>query len=145
MQSQSLICRTLSSSISQRIQHYIRPSLCVLAGLITAQTLYAKNLSYAEAEQQYLGSSYSGMAHQALQQAAELEAQAVKNLGMPRVDLNVRAYAFQSKVDVPLDSFKNNIENSLSNSINQNVDQWPNLPDDMKGPIKEQLQQGFGW
>lgn len=142
MQSQSPICRTFNSATSQWIQHYIRPAFCIFAGLIAVQQLHAKNLSYAEAEQQYLDHSYSGMAHQALQQAAELEAQAVKNLGMPRVDLNVRAYAFQSKVDVPLDSFKNNIENSLTTSINQNVDQWPNLADDMKGPIKEQLQHG---
>lgn len=144
MQIQSPIYKSPYRSFFIRwMQHNTQAVLCLCTGLLSIQSVHAKELSYAQAEQQYLNSSYSTMAHHALQQASDLEAQAVKHLGMPRVDLNVRAYAFESKVDAPLDSFKNNIENSLSNSINQNVDQWPNLPDDMKGPIKDQLQQGL--
>lgn len=123
------------------MQHYARPFVCAFSGLMISNALQAKMLSYADAEQQYLASSYTTLANQALEQASKLEVEAVKNLGMPRVDLNVRAYAFQSQVDVPLDSFKNHLENSLSTSINQHIDQ-SNLPNDLKDPLKEQAQNG---
>ncbi len=50
----------------------------------------------------------------ALQQASKLEAEAVKGLGLPRIDLNVRAYAFHNELDVPLGALKNNLEHTLS-------------------------------
>ena len=46
----------------------------------------AQSISYAQAEQSVLADSYSTQANQALQQAARLEAEAVKGLGLPRVD-----------------------------------------------------------
>ncbi len=51
----------------------------------------AQTLSYIQAEQYILHNSYSTQASQALQQASQLEATALKGLGLPRVDLNVRA------------------------------------------------------
>lgn len=63
--------------------------LALVLGVLIATPIYAQSLSYAEAEQQALKSSYSTQANQALQQASQLEAEAVKGLGLPRVDLNV--------------------------------------------------------
>ena len=50
----------------------------------------AQTLSFIQAEQYILHNSYSTQASQALQQASRLEATALKGLGLPRVDLNVR-------------------------------------------------------
>jgi hypothetical protein len=90
----------------------------LVLGVFIATPIYAQSLSYAEAEQQALKSSYSTQANQALQQASQLEAEAVKGLGLPRVDLNVRAYAFHSETDVPLRAFKQKLENDLSQGLN---------------------------
>ena len=79
-------------------------SLCSSLGLILP--CYAQSISYSEAEQSILTQSYSTQAAQALQQSAQLQAEAFKGLGLPRVDLNVRAYAFHNEVDVPLNSLK---------------------------------------
>ncbi len=93
----------------------------MVLGIFIATPIYAQSLSYAEAEQQALKSSYSTQANQALQQASQLEAEAVKGLGLPRVDLNVRAYAFHSETDVPLGSFKQKLENDLSQGLNDKL------------------------
>ncbi len=99
-------------------------------------------MSYAEAEQQALKSSYSTQANQALQQASQLEAEAVKGLGLPRVDLNVRAYAFHSETDVPLGSFKQKLENDLSQGLNDKLSQWNNvIPSDVLGQVQEGANQ----
>ena len=100
----------------------------------------AQSISYAQAEQSVLADSYSTQANQALQQAARLEAEAVKGLGLPRVDLNVRAYAFHNEVDIPLDSFKNNLEQTLSQGINDRINQQ-NLPPNISDPLKEGINQ----
>ena len=100
----------------------------------------AQSISYAQAEQSVLADSYSTQANQALQQAARLEAEAVKGLGLPRVDLNVRAYAFHNEVDIPLDSFKNNLEQTLSQGINNRINQQ-NLPPNISDPLKEGINQ----
>jgi outer membrane protein TolC len=94
-------------------------SLLLIAGLS-----HAENLSFQQAEQQLLQSSYSSQAAANLQQAAKLEAEAVKGLGLPRVDLNVRAYAFHSEVDIPLQQFKDNLENTISQGVNGQISQW---------------------
>lgn len=142
MQSQSHIYLTQRTAhIIQWMQRYARPFIYALTGLVATSHVHAKTLSYAEAEQQFLGSSYTTLANQALQQASQLEAESVKYLGMPRVDLNVRAYAFQSQVDIPLDAFKNNLEHALSTSLGQSIDQSTNIPNDLKDPLKNQMQQ----
>ncbi|MGE8561655.1 MAG: TolC family protein [Acinetobacter sp.] len=105
-----------------------------------ATTTLAQSISYAQAEQSVLKDSYSTQANQALQQAAKLEAEAVKGLGLPRVDLNVRAYAFHNEVDIPLDSFKNNLEQTLAQGINDRINQ-ENLPANIADPLKEGLNQ----
>ena len=94
-------------------------SLLLIAGLS-----HAESLSFQQAEQQLLQSSYSSQAAANLQQAAKLEAEAVKGLGLPRVDLNVRAYAFHSEVDIPLKQFKDNLENTISQGVNGQISQW---------------------
>ncbi|TCM67299.1 outer membrane protein TolC [Acinetobacter calcoaceticus] len=111
--------------------------------LLSMGNVQAQDLSYAQAEADFLGKSYTTQAHNALQQASELEAQAVKGLGLPRVDLNVRAYAFHNQVDIPLDSFKNNLENTLAQGIAGQVSQWEsaqNLPAGSLGGLNEGLQ-----
>ena len=99
-------------------------SLCSSLGLMLP--CYAQSISYSEAEQNVLTQSYSTQAAQALQQSAQLQAEAVKGLGLPRVDLNVRAYAFHNEVDVPLNSLKNNLNNTLTQGVNNQIDQWQN-------------------
>ena len=101
---------------------------------------FAESISYGQAEQNVLQSSYSTQANQALQQASQLQAEAVKGLGLPRVDLNVRAYAFHNEVDIPLDAFKNNLEQTLSQGINDRINS-ENLPSNVADPLKNGIGQ----
>ena len=110
------------------------------AGMSYSVTATAESISYMQAEHAILKDSYSTQASQALQQASQLEAEAVKGLGLPRIDLNVRAYAFHDEVDIPLDAFKNNLEQTLSQGINDRVDQV-NLPPNISDPLKQGLNQ----
>lgn len=100
----------------------------------------AQSISYGQAEQFISTDSYSTQANQALQQASKLQAEALKGLGLPRVDLNVRAYAFHNKTDLDLDSFKNNLEQTLSQGINDRIDQ-ENFPPNISDPLKEGIHQ----
>lgn len=126
-------------NIDQTIRTIIKIALLSSSTLYATTTL-AQSISYAQAEQSVLNDSYSTQANQALQQAAKLEAEAAKGLGLPRVDLNVRAYAFHNEVDIPLDSFKNNLEQTLAQGINDRVNQQ-NLPSGIADPLKEGLNQ----
>ncbi len=68
----------------------------------------------------------------------------MKGIGLPRVDLNVRAYAFHSEVDIPLKQFKNNLENSLSQGVNGRLNEWEanngiDLPTGITDPLREGL------
>ncbi|WP_443612612.1 TolC family protein, partial [Acinetobacter pseudolwoffii] len=113
----------------------------LLSGLwLNSQGLYAQTLSFQDAEKQLLQSSYSSQAYQSLEQASKLEAEAVKGLGLPRVDLNVRAYAFHNELDIPLGALKNNLEQSLTNGLNNKIDEF-NLAENIANPLKEGLQQ----
>lgn len=119
--------------------------LCVL-NLSLAIPTYAENLSYAQAEQYLLENSYTSQANTALDQASKLQADAVKNIGLPRIDLNVRAYKFHAETDIPLDGVKNNLEQTLSYGVNEKVDQWQtqqNIPNTITDPLKEGLNQGI--
>lgn len=126
----------------KKIALLIQQNFCV--GLYTASLLFAcpafaESISYAQAEQSISKDSYSTQANQALQQSAQLQAEAVKGLGLPRVDLNVRAYAFHNEVDLPLGALKNNLEQSLSNGVNNKIDEL-NLGG-FADPLKEGLKQ----
>ncbi|MFW1807869.1 TolC family protein [Acinetobacter ursingii] len=97
----------------------------------------AQSYSYAQAEQQVLENSYTSQANQALQSSAKLDAEAVKGLGLPRIDLNVRAYKFHSEVDVPLNSFKQGIENALNEKLDNQLNEWENvIPPNIIGDIE---------
>ena len=61
---------------------------------------HAENISYAQAEQYLVENSYVTQANTALAQASQLQADAVKNIGLPRIDLNVRAYKFHAETDL---------------------------------------------
>ena len=137
-------------NIDQTIRTIIKIALLSSATLYATTTL-AQSISYAQAEQSVLNDSYSTQANQALQQAAKLEAEAAKGLGLPRVDLNVRAYAFHNEVDIPLDSFKNNLEQTLSNGVNSQIDQWQNsnpnigsLADPLRNGVNQTIHSGVG-
>ena len=125
--------------IDQTITILIKITLLSSSTFYTT-TVLAQNIGYAQAEQSVLTDSYSTQANLALQQASKLEAEAVKGLGLPRVDLNVRAYAFHNEVDIPLDSFKNNLEQTLSQGINDRINQ-ENLPSGIADPLKQGLNQ----
>ena len=116
-------------------------SLCSSLGLMLP--CYAQSISYSEAEQSILTQSYSTQAAQALQQSAQLQAEAVKGLGLPRVDLNVRAYAFHNEIDVPLNSLKNNLDNTLTQGVNNQIDQWQNTSGIPSG-VTDTLKDGVG-
>ncbi len=114
--------------------------------IFLAQTGHTENISYAQAEQYLLENSYTTQANDALNKASRLQADAVKNIGMPRVDLNVRAYKFHTETDVPLNGIKNNLEQTLSQGVNDRVDQWQsnqNISPDITDPLKQDLTQGI--
>ena len=137
-------------NIDQTIRTIIKIALLSSTTLYATTTL-AQSISYAQAEQSVLNDSYSTQANQALQQASQLEAEAAKGLGLPRVDLNIRAYAFHNEVDIPLDSFKNNLEQTLSNGVNSQIDQWQNsnpnigsLADPLRNGVNQTIHSGVG-
>ena len=138
-ESMSLNLTWAQKNIDQTIKILIKITLLSSSTFYTT-TVLAQNISYAQAEQSVLTDSYSTQANLALQQASKLEAEAVKGLGLPRVDLNVRAYAFHNEVDIPLDSFKNNLEQTLSQGINDRINQ-ENLPSGIADPLKQGLNQ----
>ena len=96
-------------------------SVIFTASMLFSSMCFAQSMSFQQAEINILKDSYSTQANQALEQASRLEAEAIKGIGLPRVDLNVRAYAFHNEVDVPLGALKNNLEQSLSNGVNNDV------------------------
>ena len=109
-------------------------------------SVHAEAFSYAQAEQYFIENSYSTQANEALDQAAKLQAEAVKNIGLPRVDFNVRAYKFHTETDIPLNGVKNNLEQTLSQGVNDRVDQWQseqNIPSNITDPLKQGLNQGI--
>ena len=74
---------------SIKIKHTFRSGLLLGLGCFSgffSPTVLAQSISYSQAEQSLLTSSYSTQANQALQQSAELQAQAIKGLGLPRVE-----------------------------------------------------------
>lgn len=122
--------------------------VCSFAAFNTAfvSVTFAENLSYVQAEQYLLENSYTTQANQALNQASKLQAEAVKNIGLPRIDLNVRAYKFHTETDIPLNGVKNNLEQTLSQGVNDRVDQWQseqNIPSNITDPLKQGLNQGI--
>lgn len=143
-----MVKRRAMHSYALEFMWHLRPhtTMCsaVLLGLSLGFTnaASAKSISYLEAEQSVLKDSYSSQANQALQQASELQAQALKGLGLPRVDLNVRAYAFHNEVDIPLDSFKNKLEQTLSQGINDRIN-GQNLPSGIADPLKQGINQSI--
>ena len=107
---------------------------------------HAENISYAQAEQYLVENSYVTQANTALAQASQLQADAVKNIGLPRIDLNVRAYKFHAETDLPLDGVKNHLEQTMTYGVNEKVDQWQsqnNLPNTQTDPLKDSLGQGI--
>ncbi len=145
LQHSSSLCR----SEQQQNQANNITSATVKSSIFTVSLLFsslclAQSISFQQAEQNVLQDSYSTKANQALQQASQLEAEAVKGLGLPRVDLNVRAYAFHNELDIPLGAVKNNLEQSLSNGVNSKIDEWQNSNPNLGGladPLKEGLNQ----
>jgi outer membrane protein TolC len=110
--------------------------------LCSSLNVSAQTLSFQDAERQLLQNSYTTQASQNLERAATLEAEAVKGLGLPRVDLNVRAYAFHNEADIPLNKFKNNLENTLAQGVNGQIRQWEsqnNLPAGAMDPLQQGL------
>ena len=114
--------------------------------MLLTQIGHTESISYAQAEQYLLENSYTTQANEALNKASRLQADAVKNIGLPRVDLNFRAYTFHTETDVPLNGVKSNLEQTLSQGVNDRVDQWQsgqNIPSDITAPLKQGLTQGI--
>lgn len=94
------------SSDLKLVPHYFYKIGFITTFLLYTGTGFAQTFSYEQAEQYILQNSYSSQASMALQQASQLEAEATKGLGLPRIDLNVRAYTFHNEIDLPLKSVK---------------------------------------
>lgn len=130
-----------------KLQQLIAPTALSLVFSVS----HAQNVSFAEAEAQFLQKSYSHQAFQNIEQASSLASEAVKGLGLPQVDFNVRAVSYRAKVDVPLSDAKNGIGNGIISNVNQNIDQWAsqnNIPALESGIIKDAaadaIQNGIG-
>ncbi|MCF9035448.1 TolC family protein [Acinetobacter nectaris] len=104
-----------------KVRSNISKSLLLILGLTYLQHSFAYDISYQQAEQQTLNTSYTTQASQHLQQAAQLNAEAVKNAGLPNVNLNVRAYSFRAEQNISLTSVKNNINQSISQNLNSQI------------------------
>ncbi|WP_312106241.1 TolC family protein [Acinetobacter venetianus] len=115
-------------------------SISLISSALFSTSLFAQTFSYNEAEQYVVENAYASQAQQALQQASQLEMEAVKHLGLPRIDLNATAYSFHSETSVPLESSKRRLENSLTRGFDNKLSQWENvLPPD----VIDQVGQGF--
>ncbi|ERP95040.1 transporter [Acinetobacter sp. COS3] len=115
-------------------------SISLISSALFSTSLFAQTFSYNEAEQYVVENAYASQAQQALQQASQLEMEAVKYLGLPRIDLNATAYSFHSETSVPLESSKRRLENSLTRGFDDKLSQWENvLPPD----VIDQVGQGF--
>lgn len=115
-------------------------SLSMLSTALFSASLYAQTLSYGEAEQYVVQNAYSSQAQQALQQASQLEMEAVKYLGLPRIDLNATAYSFHSETSVPLESSKRRLENSLTRGFDDKLSEWNNV---LSPEVIDRVEQGF--
>lgn len=132
------------SSDLKLVPHYFYKIGFITTFLLYTGTGFAQTFSYEQAEQYILQNSYSSQASMALQQASQLEAEATKGLGLPRIDLNVRAYTFHNEIDLPLKSVKNNLEQTLSQGVNERIDQWQGengLPTDITDPLRNGIGQ----
>ncbi len=90
----------------QRFPKMLSLSISLISCALFPTALLAQTFSYSDAEQYVVENAYASQAQQALQQASQLEMEAVKHLGLPRIDLNARAYSFRSETSVPLESSK---------------------------------------
>ena len=138
--------KTTQNIYDLKVHTRLKFLLLCFTGITLSQLTYAESLSYVQAEQYFIEHSYSTQANIALDQATKLQAEAVKNMGLPRVDLNVRAYKFHTETDIPLNGVKNNLEQSLSQGVNDHIDQWQqqnNIPPAITDPLKQGLTQGI--
>lgn len=124
----------------KRFPKQLSLSIGLISCALFSMHLYAQPLSYSEAEQYIVENAYATQAQQALQQASQLEMEAVKNLGLPRIDLNARAYSFHSETSVPLESSKRRLENSLTRGFDDKLSQWENV---LPPEVIDQVSQGF--
>lgn len=124
----------------KRFPKQLSLSIGLISCALFSTYLYAQPLSYSEAEQYVVENAYATQAQQALQQASQLEMEAVKNLGLPRIDLNARAYSFHSETSVPLESSKRRLENSLTRGFDDKLSQWENI---LPPEVIDQVSQGF--
>ncbi|MEB6666827.1 TolC family protein [Acinetobacter vivianii] len=115
-------------------------SISLISCALFSSSLFAQTFSYSEAEHYVVENAYTSQAQQALQQASQLEMEAVKNLGLPRIDLNARAYSFHSETSVPLASSKRRLENSLTRGFDDKLSQWENV---LPPEVIDQVGQGF--
>ncbi len=124
----------------KRLPKTLSLSISLISCALFSSSLFAQTFSYSEAEHYVVENAYAAQAQQALQQASQLEMEAVKNLGLPRIDLNARAYSFHSETSVPLASSKRRLENSLTRGFDDKLSQWENV---LPPEVIDQVGQGF--
>ena len=141
LQRSSVFSKSQAKSAMQKSAETVLHGALFSASMLFSSLCLAQSISYQQAEQNALRDSYTTQAHQALQQASQLEAEALKGLGLPRVDFNVRAYAFHNELDVPLGALKNNLEQTLSNGVSSKIDEWQGALGSAAAPLKDGLNQ----
>lgn len=107
---------------------------------------HAQNISFTEAESQFMQNSYSNQAFQNLEQASKLASEAVKGLGLPQIDFNVRAISYRADLNVPLADAKKGIGQGIITNVNQNINQWANqngIPSQDSDVIKQLAADGI--
>ncbi|MEB3753463.1 TolC family protein [Acinetobacter sp. MD2(2019)] len=115
--------------------------------LCLTQLGHTQELSYNDAENTVLKHSYSTQASAALQQAANLNADALKYLALPRVTFNAIGYSFRTESSIPLNSVKDSIKNSFSQGLtNQlsDVQSQLGLSDEAVKAINSGTQEAVG-
>ncbi|ENV67759.1 putative RND family drug transporter [Acinetobacter junii] len=124
----------------KRFQKKLSMCIHIITCSFFTSSIFAQTISYSEAEQYIVENAYSTQAQRALKQSAQLEMDAIKNLGLPRIDLNATAYSFHSETSVPLESGKRRLENSLTRGFDDKLSQWENV---LSPEVIDQISQGF--
>ncbi len=97
-------------------------SVCVVWSSYSA----AETLSFHQVEKIFLDQSFGAKASSVLSQSDQLNKDAVNNLGLPTINLNAGAYAFQQRVQVPIDSLKDDLKSGVQQNLDQQLDAWGN-------------------
>lgn len=82
--------------------------------------------SYQDVQQLLLNNSPAIMAAHSLEKSNQLQSEALKHLGLPKVSLNVNAISYHQRADISLDKLKQSTKEHLNEHANQQLSQLNN-------------------